>query len=52
MIFPSLLTAVVRLEVFFLIFEKHLTKFGTMVSYVNWNKMTYLENYKNLYMVS
>ena len=30
-----------KLDVFFLIFRKHLTKFGMMVSYLNWHKMTF-----------
>ena len=51
MIFTNLLTAVMRLEVFFLIFRKHLTKCGTMVSYLNWEKMAYPENYKNFCMI-
>ena len=37
MIFTNLLTAVMRLEVFSLIFRKYLTKFGMMVTYLNWN---------------
>ena len=41
-----------ELEVFFLIFRKRSTKFGMMVSYLNWNKMAYLENYTNFYMTS
>ena len=36
----------------FLDISKHLTKFGTLVSYLNWNKITYLENHTNFYMMS
>ena len=39
MIFTNLLTASMRLEVFFFLFQKHLTTFGTMVSYLNWKKI-------------
>ena len=51
-IFTNLLTTVMKVDVFFLIFRKRLTKFGMMISYSNWNKVTYLENYTNFYMTS
>ena len=35
----SLLTAVMKLEVFLLIIRKRSTKFGMMVSHLNWNKI-------------
>ena len=52
MIFANLLTAVMKLEVFFLIFRKRLTKFGMMVSYSNWNKMAYLESYTHEFLAN
>ena len=36
---------------FFLDISKAFDKVGMMVSYSNWNKMTYRENYTNFYMV-
>ena len=36
----------------FLDISKAFDKFGTMVSYLNWNKMAYLENYTKFYMAS
>ena len=50
MIFANLVTVVMKLEAFFVIFPKRLIKFGMMVSYLNSNKMAYLENYTIFYM--
>ena len=37
---------------YFLIFRRHLTKFGMMLSYLNSNKIVYLELYTKFYMTS